>query len=483
MNSALFTDFYELTMAQGFWRQGMNFPAVFDMFFRRQPFGSGFSVFAGLETLLDDLQELHFSAEDLDYLKEQNLFDADFLEYLSNFSFKGDLYAMDEGSVIFPNEPILRIHGGLIEAQIIEGLVLNKLNFQSLIATKTARIYLASRESHLMEFGLRRAQGFDGAMSASRAAFIGGAKSTSNTLAGRMYGIPVQGTMAHSWIMSFKSELEAFETYAKMYPDNSVFLIDTYDTLNSGIKNAIIVGKKLIEQGKRFGVRLDSGDIQYLSQKVRKCLDDAGCHDAFIAVSNELNEEIIETLVQQNAPIDSWGVGTHMVTGGSESSFTGVYKLAARSEQLHQTELIPTMKFSDNPEKTTNPGIKNVWRIFDETGMAVGDVLTLEGEEIIAGKEHIFHHPSTDYRYFTFTPSKVEPLLKLRLKEGKLVEKQLPEKERLLNSKKRLQEQLAYFDSTFKRQLNPHIYKVSISEKLRDLKLSFIESHKPETKT
>ena len=472
--SALFTDFYELTMAQGYWKQKMDEPAVFDMFFRRQPFNGGFSVFAGLDTLLEALTNFTFSSEDIEYLAAQKIFEKDFLDYLKDFKFTGDLYAMDEGSIIFPNEPIIRIHASLIEAQIIEGLVLNHINFQSLIATKTARVWLASGKGHIMEFGLRRAQGPDGAMSASRAAYIGGATGTSNTLAGRLYGIPVQGTMAHSWIMSFPTELDAFNAYAELYPEKSIFLIDTYDTLNSGIKNAVEAGRKLVEKGYNFGVRLDSGDIQYLSTQVRKYLDKAGFPNATISVSNELTEEIIEALLHRNAPINSWGVGTHMVTGGNESSFTGVYKLAAR----HNPEgegMIPTMKFSDNPEKTTNPGIKNVWRLYDQDGMAKADVLALEDEIIETDKMYHYHHPSVDYRQFGFTAAKVEPLLKKRLEKGKRIEKVLPPAQVLINARNKMRQQLESLDATYKRILNPHIYKVSITENLKTLKLKFIE--------
>ena len=259
ISSALFTDFYELTMAQGYWKDNMNQKVVFDMFFRKNPFNGGFSVLAGNETLMDYILNFRFSEQDISYLAEQNIFEQDFLDYLKDFKFTGDLYTMDEGTVVFPQEPIVRIHANLIEAQILEGLILNQINFQSLIATKTARIWLASKKAPIMEFGLRRAQGYDGAMSATRAAYIGGAAGTSNTLAGKIFGIPVMGTMAHSWIMSHSSELEAFREYAKIYPENSVFLIDTYDTLKSGIKNAIIAGGELVEKGYNFGVRLDSG--------------------------------------------------------------------------------------------------------------------------------------------------------------------------------------------------------------------------------
>lgn len=473
-HSALFTDFYELTMAQGYWKNSMDSTAVFDMFFRRQPFSGGFSIFAGIEPLIDALTQFSFSHEDIAYLESLNFFDKGFLDYLSAFRFTGDVYAMDEGSVVFPNEPLIRVHANLIEAQIIEGLVLNSINFQSLIATKSARVWLASKKGHIMEFGLRRAQGNDGALSASRAAFIGGAAGTSNTLAGKLYGIPVQGTMAHSWIMSFETELEAFEAYALQYPEKSIFLIDTYDTLNSGIKNAITVGKKLTERGYNFGVRLDSGDIQYLATEVRKQLDKAGLPNAFIAVSNELTEEIIENLLQQNAPINSWGVGTHMVTGGDESSFTGVYKLCARN--LPDTgELVSTMKFSDNPEKTTNPGIKNVWRLYDEEGSAKADILALEGETISTEKETAFYHPSIDYRQFTFKPGSVECLLKKRIEKGDRIAQALDPVTTLRESRSTMLKQLETFDKTYKRFLNPHIYKVSISAQLKDLKLEHIK--------
>ena len=467
--SALFTDFYELTMAQGYWKNNMDEPAVFDMFFRRNPFNGGFSVFAGLETLIQYITNFSFSDQDIEYLESLKCFEPGFLEYLKTFHFDGDIYALEEGSIIFPNEPIVRIHANLIQAQILEGLVLNTINFQSLIATKTARVWLASKKSGIMEFGLRRAQGYDGAMSATRAAYIGGAAGTSNTLAGKLYGIPVMGTMAHSWIMSFPTELDAFEAYSKIYPDKAIFLIDTYDTLNSGIKNAIKVGAKLVEKGYNFGVRLDSGDIQYLSAEVRKRLDEAGFPQATISVSNELTEEIISTLVAQGAPINSWGVGTHMVTGGNEASFTGVYKLAARNNPQGGN-----MKFSDNPEKTTNPGIKNVYRLYDEDGMAKADILALEDEVLETGKDYRFYHPSVDYRQFSFKPAKIEPLLHKVIEKGNRMQPAPDPVECLKKARQTLQDQLEHLDPTYKRILNPHIYKVSITEELKELKLKFI---------
>ncbi len=478
IESALFTDFYELTMAQGYWKRGMNRPAVFDMFFRRQPFNGGFSIFAGLETFLDKLRSFRFSAEDLSYLSSLKIFDPAFISYLEGFRFTGDIWAMDEGSVVFPQEPLIRVKTGLIEAQIIEGMLLNTINFQSLVATKTARVYLASDKGKIMEFGLRRAQGPDGAMSASRAAFIGGASGTSNVLAGKRYGIPVMGTMAHSWIMSFPSEREAFDAYAETYPDRTVFLIDTYNTLESGIRNAVAAGKRLAAEGKKFGVRLDSGDIHYLSLEVRKALDAAGLRDATIAVSNDLDESIIQTLTAAKAPIDSWGVGTQMVTGGTEAAFTGVYKLAARTDG--DDRLIPAIKFSDNPEKTTNPGIKQVWRIHDREGMAVADVMTLDQEDsrgpdaVRPDVDQAFWHPAADYRHFHWKPDgEIRQLLKPRIRKGELVEAHPP----LAELQRRVKAGLDRFDGSYKRLLNPHVYKISISERLRDLKMSLIREY------
>lgn len=473
INSALFTDFYELTMAQGYWKNNMNHKVVFDMFFRRQPFNGGFSVFAGLDTLLDAITDFTFSEDDIAYLKEQKVFEQGFLDYLKDFRFSGDMYAFKEGSVIFPQEPIVRIHANLIEAQIVEGLILNHINFQSLIATKTARCWLASKKGSIMEFGLRRAQGPDGAMSATRAAFIGGAVGTSNTLAGKLYGIPALGTMAHSWIMAFPSELDAFTEYAKIYPEKALFLIDTYDTLRSGIKNAIKVGATLVEKGYNFGVRLDSGDIAYLTAEVRKELDKAGFPQATISVSNELTEEIIETLVQNHSPINSWGVGTHMVTGGTEASFTGVYKLAARHDEKTGT-MQAAMKFSDNPEKNTNPGIKNVYRLYDENGNAKADIIATADEVIEADKEYRYYHTMVDYRQFTFKAAKVEPLLHLVVKDGNRVEPKKKPGEVLREARRTMEAQLETLDASYKRILNPHIYKVSLTEDMKELKMKFI---------
>jgi nicotinate phosphoribosyltransferase len=483
--SALFTDFYSLTMAQGYWKNNMDHIAVFEMFFRKTPFGGGYAIFAGLETLLERLRSFSFSETDIAYLRELGYFEEAFVEYLRTFRFTGSLWAMDEGTVVFPQEPLLRVKGGLIECQIIEGLLLNTVNFQSLIATKTCRVWLASGKGSIMEFGLRRAQGPNGAMSAARASYIGGASGTSNTLAGKVFDIPVMGTMAHSWVMSFSTEEEAFDAYAEIYPDKTIFLIDTYDTLRSGIPNAIKAGKKLYARGKNFGVRLDSGDIHYLSVEVRRLLDEAGLTKATITVSNDLDESIIQTLVNAGAPINAWGVGTQMVTGGTDAAFTGVYKLTAREGPGGL--LLPVMKFSDNPEKTTNPGVKQVWRIKDDAGMAVADILSLDeavaadsmngaaAPEILEkGQRYAFWHSSADYRHFHhLIEGGAEPLLKQRLKDGE----PCAAAPLLSEIRARRAADLECFDSSYKRLLNPHVYKVSITEKLRRLKLELIQNY------
>ncbi|MDR0402438.1 MAG: nicotinate phosphoribosyltransferase [Treponema sp.] len=473
--SALFTDFYSLTMAQGYWKNKMDKRAVFEMFFRRHPFGGGFSVFAGLETLVEKIGGFSFSRGDLEYLASLGVFEDAFLDYLAGFRFSGDLWSLDEGTIVFPQEPLIRVDANLIESQIIEGLILNTINFQSLVATKTARVWLASGQGSIMEFGLRRAQGEDGAMSASRASFIGGASGTSNVLAGKKFRIPVLGTMAHSWVMSFPSEEEAFRAYADLYPGKTIFLIDTYDSLRSGVQNAIRAGKTLAEKGENFGVRLDSGDIHYLSLEVRKALDAAGFPNATITVSNDLDEAIIETLTRGGAPIDTWGVGTQMVTGGNEAAFSGVYKLAASEEQ---GRLRPRIKFSDNPEKTTNPGVKQLWRIRDGDGMAVADILALDDpanpDILEKNRRYVFWHPQADYRHFYHTiEGSAEPLLRIRISGGTALSSPPP----LAEIQRGVREGLDRFDQSYKRILNPHIYKVSVTERLRTLKLDLIKNY------
>ncbi len=470
--SALFTDLYELTMVQGYYLYDENPDVVFDMFFRRQPFGGGFTVFAGLEEFIDQLADFHFDADDIAYLRSLGLFKPEFLDFLTGFHFSGDVYAVREGSVVFPGEPLVRVHASLVEAQLIEGMLLNTINFQTLIATKAARVSVACDHGNVLEMGLRRAQGQDGAMSASRAAFIGGATATSNALAGKRYGIPVRGTMAHSWVMAFASEKESFERYADLYPESTILLIDTYSTLGSGLDAAIEVGTKLKAEGRRVGVRLDSGDLEYLSKQVRGRLDSAGLEDASIIASNELSEEIIHHLITSGSPIDSWGVGTSMVTGGDDSSLTGVYKLAAKG-----SELVPTIKVSNQPAKTTNPGVKQVYRFRDTNGSPLADLIALESERIEEGQKYSFYHPDLSARRFSVAHyGSIEPLLKPVLMSGSRVS----EAASLQSIQGFCRESLDEFDMTFKRIINPHIYKVSLSADLAEVKRNLIDRHTTE---
>lgn len=470
ITNALFSDFYELTMAQGYWKEKKEMKASFDMFFRRNPFGSGYSIFAGLWPLLNTIRDFHFEEDDIAFLRSLKIFEEGFLSYLSSFKFSGSLFAMQEGSLVFPNEPIVRIEGNIVEALILEGIILNTINFQSLIATKTSRIYLSSNKGNIMEFGLRRAQGTDGAMSASRAAFIGGSYGTSNILASKEYGIPCLGTMSHAWVMSFENEEAAFRAYANLYPSNSIFLLDTYNTIKSGIESAIKVGKELQEKGFNFGVRLDSGDMYYLSQYVRKRLDDEGCKKAFITVSNDLTEQIIESLVLNKAPIDSWGVGTNLVTGGDESSFTGVYKMSAYKKDGWKA----VMKISNNPAKITTPGIKQVWRLYNKDRSMKADVISLKEETIEKGKAYTFYHPDNEWQFFNFTASDVRPLLKEYIKDGYIVEAEPSLKE----IKAFAMNELELLDATSKRLLNPHIYKVSLTKNTKTLKMEVLKEIK-----
>nr|WP_052318157.1 nicotinate phosphoribosyltransferase [Spirochaeta africana] len=458
-------------MMQGYLQQDHNPQVIFDFFFRRPPFDGGYAVFAGLDTLLQALQQLHFSADDLAFLRSTGQFSDDFLRYLQQYRFSGRIYSLPEGSLVFPREPILRVHAPLAEAQLIEGLLLNILNFQTLVATKAARMREAAAGGPILEFGLRRAQGPDGALIASRAAFIGGAGATSNTLAGKIFGIPVRGTMAHSWIMAFESEEEAFRAYADLYPDSSIFLIDTFDTLGSGLQAAMKVGAELSEQGRPWGVRLDSGDLTYLSQEVRARLDAAGFPEATIVVSNELNEHIIHQLVSDKAPIDSWGVGTRMVTAEGDPSLTGVFKLCAKRTG-HNGSFAPVIKLSNNPEKTTDPGIKQVYRYTDEAGYYTADLIALEDEDIPTEGTIRLFHPVVSYGFYDLHHYRsCTPLLQLVMDEGMICQ-DLPG----------IQEVQAYaaaelqrLHPTFKRLLNPHTYKVSFSRGLRSLKYDMTE--------
>ncbi len=470
--SGLLTDLYELTMMQGYLLQNRNENVVFDVFFRKHPFSGGYSILTGIEDVLNLLPRLSFSEDDIAYLRSLNRFEDRFLDYLRNFKFTGDVYTMDEGDVIFPQEPLLRIHSTIMEAQLIESIILNTINFQTLIATKAARVVHAAGGSGVLEFGLRRAQGVDGALSASRAAYIGGVIATSNTLAGKLYNIPVTGSMAHSWVMAHDNELQSFAKFAELYPDAAILLIDTFDTLGSGIENAIKIGLDLKKKGKSIMVRLDSGDLFYLSNKIREKLDNAGLQDAKIVVSNDLNEEIIHQMVTDGVPIDFWGVGTQLVTGGIDSAFGGVYKLCAKE---NSGRMVPTIKVSNNAEKTSNPGVKQVYRFYDSDGYAIGDMIALQSEKIRPGRPYKFYHPTYFHKKYILNKySRIEPLLKLQMENGVRTGDSFT----LQEIQQKVQKNLTNFDKTYKRILNPHIYKISLSETLKKLKAQLIDEYK-----
>ena len=383
-NLTLLTDLYELTMMQGYFKEkDANETVIFDAFYRNNPVGSGYSICAGLQQVIEYIENLHFEEDDIDYLRKTGLFEEDFLEYLRNFHFSGDIYAVPEGSVIFPREPLIKVIAPIMEAQLIETALLNIINHQSLIATKAARVVYAAKGDGVMEFGLRRAQGPDAGIYGARAAMIAGCIGTSNVLCGKMFDVPVKGTHAHSWIMSFPDELTAFRTYAKLYPNACILLVDTYDTLNSGIPNAIKVFKEMREAGiplTFYGIRLDSGDLAYLSKQAKIMLDEAGFPDAIISASNDLDETLITSLKLQGAAINSWGVGTNMITSKDCPSFGGVYKLAAILDKK-TGKFVPKIKLSENAEKITNPGNKTIRRIYDkENRKIIADLICLVDE-------------------------------------------------------------------------------------------------------
>ena len=394
-NLTLLTDLYELTMMQGYFEKHENSIVVFDVFFRNNPCTSGFSVAAGLEQVIEYIKNLHFSYEDVDYLRSLHMFSEEFLQYLSGYHFSGSIYAIPEGSVVFPREPLVKVIAPIMEAQLVETAILNIINHQSLIATKASRIVYAAGRGGVMEFGLRRAQGPDAGLYGSRAAMIAGCVGTSNVLAGQLFDVPVMGTHAHSWIMSFPDEYTAFKAYADLYPEGCILLADTYDTLKSGVPNAIRVFNEMKARGDmphKYGIRLDSGDLAYLSKKARKMLDKAGFEDAVICASNDLDEYLIHDLNNQGAKIDSWGVGTHLITSKDCPSFGGVYKLAAIQNEAG--EFIPKIKLSENTEKITNPGNKTVYRIYDnETGKMKADLICFADEKFNIEEDLLLFDP------------------------------------------------------------------------------------------
>ena len=476
-NLSLVMDFYELTMSQCYFNSDHRDRIVtFDLFYRKNPDEGGYAVFAGLEEVIGYIQNLHFEDEDIAYLRSLHKFSEPFLNYLRHFIFTGDIYAIKEGTPVFPYEPLIRVKAKIIDAQLIETAMLLCINHQTLIATKARRIVKAAKGRAIMEFGARRAHNFDSANYGARAAYIGGVAGTATTYAGQKFGMPVLGTMAHSFVQSFDSEYEAFLAYAKTYPDSCTVLLDTYDTLNSGLINAIRVAKDYLEpNGYRMqGVRIDSGDMAYLSKKIRKALDEAGMQDCNIVVSNSLDEYLIKSLIDQGAQINSMGVGENLVCSKSAPVFGGVYKMSSVYEN---GEMIPKIKVSENVEKVINPGFKDLYRIYDkESGKAIGDLMTLHGEVIDPKKDLTIYHQMNSWKNKTIPGGNyiVKDLLEPIFVEGQLVY-DVP----------KLEEIRAYSEQEFQcmwdeilRFEYPQTYYVDLSKKLLDLKLKMLEDVK-----
>lgn len=475
-NLTLLTDLYELTMMQGYFKnKDRNETVIFDAFYRSNPCDGGFAIAAGLDQLIQYIKELHFDAEDVAYLASLGIFDKDFLDYLKDFRFTGDIYAIPEGTVVFPREPLIKVIAPIMQAQLVETAILNIINHQSLIATKAARVCYAAHGDGIMEFGLRRAQGPDAGTYGARAAIIGGCIGTSNVLCGQLFDVPVKGTHAHSWIMSFPDEYTAFKTYADMYPSACILLVDTYDTLKSGVPNAIRVFTEMREAGiplSFYGIRLDSGDLAYLSKKARKMLDDAGFPDAVISASNDLDEFLIQSLKDQNAAITSWGVGTHLITSKDCPSFGGVYKLAAIMGK--DGEFIPKIKLSENSEKVTNPGNKTIYRVYEkETGKIKADLICLVEEKFDEKDPLLLFDPN-------------EPWKKTKLAGGSYTLRELMvpvfqggeccyTSPKVMDIRAYCQEEQSTLWDETRRLVNPHKVYVDLSSKLYDIKIKLLD--------
>ena len=470
LNLTMLTDFYELTMADGYFETGMSEDiAYFDMFFRKVPDGGGFSIMAGLEQAIDYLKNLKFTEEDIEYLRSKQMFCEDFLNYLRKFEFKCDVWAVPEGTPVFPHEPIVTVRGPVMQAQFIETMILLTINHQSLIATKANRIVRAAKGRPVMEFGTRRAHGAEAAIFGARAAYIGGCAGTACTIADRDYGIKALGTMAHSWVQMFPDEYTAFKKYAEIYPQNCTLLVDTYNVLKSGVPAAIRVFKEM--KPESMGIRIDSGDVTYLTKKARKMLDDAGLTECKIVVSNSLDEYIIRDVILEGACIDSFGVGERLITAKSEPVYGGVYKLAALETN---GELIPKIKISENVEKITNPGFKGLFRLYDKTtGKARGDVITVAGETIPEQDEYTIFDPNAVWKKTRVTNYTVRNLQVPVFIEGKCVYES-PSIEEIRNY---CMEQIdTLWDETLRFD-NPQTYYVDLSQKLWDMKHRLLEQH------
>ncbi|MBQ8815753.1 MAG: nicotinate phosphoribosyltransferase [Lachnospiraceae bacterium] len=475
-NLTLLTDLYELTMMQGYFKnRSANETVIFDLFYRSNPCGNGYSIMAGLEQAIKYVKELHFTKQDIEYLRSLNLFEENFLDYLADFKFTGDIYAIPEGTVIFPREPLVKVIAPIMEAQLVETALSNIINHQSLIATKAARVCYATKGNGVMEFGLRRAQGPDAGIYGARAAVIGGCVGTSNVLAGELFDVPVKGTHAHSWIMSFPDEYTAFKTYAEIYPQACTLLVDTYDTIKSGVPNAIRVFSEMRASGielKNYGIRLDSGDLAYLSKKARKMLDEAGFTDAVISASNDLDEYVIESLKAQGAAITSWGVGTNLITAKDNPAFGGVYKLAAIQDK--DGNFIPKIKLSENSEKVTNPGNKKIYRIYDkESGKIKADLICMDDEVYTEDEPMKLFSPTEPWKKTKLEPGTytLRELMVPVFKQGKCVY----ESPKVMDIRAYcLKEQDTLWEET-KRFVNPHKVYVDLSQKLYDTKIALLD--------
>ena len=464
-NLTMMTDLYQLTMMYGYYKHGMKDNiAVFDLFYRQNRDNCAYSVMAGTESAIEYINNLRFTDDDIEYLCSLNLFGEDFLEMLRGFRFTGSIYGMKEGTIVFPREPLLRVEAPIIEAQLVETALLTLVNHQTLIATKANRVCYAANGGQVLEFGLRRAQGADAGIYGARAAMVGGCVATSNVIAGKWFDIPVKGTHAHSWVMSFPTELDAFRAYADVFPDSCMFLVDTYDTIRSGIPNAIKVFDELRAKGyEPVGIRLDSGDLAYLSKKAREMLDNAGYENAKICVSGDLDERVIYDLRTQGACIDVYGVGTKLITSSDQPALGGVYKMSC--EIVDGVE-IPKMKLSDNPAKTTLPGKKKVLRLYNKSHKAIADLIALDSEKIESGKELKLFHPEQTYKSMTVRDFTVRDLLVPLFIDGK----QVYELPTLTEIQEYARSEMDTLWPESKRLLNPHEYKVDISDRLYDLR-------------
>lgn len=470
-NLSMMMDLYELTMSNGYFSdENKETRVAFDVFYRKNPDGGGFAIFAGLEQILDYIQQLHFSKEDVEYLRSLHMFSEEFLQYLEQFRFSGDIYAFPEGTIMYPNEPVLTVVAPLIDAQLIETAILAEVNHQSLVATKARRIVKAADGRAVSDFGARRAHNMDAAIYGARACYIGGVNSTATVLSGQMFGIPVSGTMAHSYVMYYKDEYLAFQKYAQTYPDATVLLVDTYDVLKSGVPNAIRVAKEVLEpMGKRLkGIRLDSGDLAYLSKKARKMLDDAGLEDCKIIASNSLDEFTIASLIRQGAKLDSFGVGERMITARSEPVFGAVYKIAAVEKD---GVFEPRIKISENVEKITNPGLKKVYRIYNKDGKAVADLIAGAKEQISMDQPVQYVDPEEPWRIRYFENCTAKPLMQLMVKDGVVVGDRPTLQEIAAYVRQQLEEEIWEEEQRFE---NPHVHYLDMTPEYYNSKMKLL---------